>query len=149
MDAIEMALTTDQKVEIAKLKVELRAAQKGWITSRTIEGASYDLVLDDGCRLYRAQVKYASGKSVHSTGVVKVTLIRNNGDDRNMIYRRRKTKCYSAGEIDVVLVYIPFVDNVCWFNADIFEGRPNLYVRYAPARSNQKQGITFAENHLW
>lgn len=29
MDIIEKALTTNQKGEIAKLKVELRAAQKG------------------------------------------------------------------------------------------------------------------------
>ena len=54
-----MILTTAQKAEIAMAKVRLRAAEKGIaISVPTSDSVRYDLIVDEGARLYRAQVKY-------------------------------------------------------------------------------------------
>jgi hypothetical protein len=50
-------MTKSQKGEFAKLKVEQRALEKGWITSRTVESSRYDLVLDSGKKLFRVICK--------------------------------------------------------------------------------------------
>ena len=55
-----------QKGEIAQLKVQLRAAEKGVTLSKPLIDSRYDFIRDDGRKQERAQVKYASGKSPHS-----------------------------------------------------------------------------------
>lgn len=85
-------MDTNKKGEIAKLKVELMAAELGWISSRTVEGSRYDLVLDNGKKLYRTQVKYADGKSSHSDGSILVGFRKAIGDDRNKKYKIPESK---------------------------------------------------------
>jgi hypothetical protein len=135
------------KAEVAKLKVELKAAEKGWITSRTIEGARYDLVLDDRSRLYRVQVKYVSGVAGNSVGCVQVGLRRWAGDSRDQ--PRGRTRIYTASEVDVLLVYVPQVDKLCWFGADIFAGRPSFNLRYEPTKNGQKAGLILVQDFVW
>lgn len=134
-----MKLTSSQKGEIAKLKVEQRAVEKGWVCSRTIESARYDLVLDDGARLYRVQVKYADGIPGHNTqGAVMANLRSNRGDDRNLKYRRRKQRMYTPDEIDAVLVFIPRINEVCWFGPDKFHGKSAITIRYESPKNGQE-----------
>lgn len=142
-------MNTNTKGEIAKLKVELRAAEKGWISSRTIEGARYDLVLDDGSKLFKVQVKWTSVVSAHSSGAVQVSLRQNNGDDRNLIYRRRKTRTYNRDEVDAVVVYISQIDKLCWFDPEVFENKDVLNIRYEPTKNGQIKNVMFAENYFW
>lgn len=85
-------MDTNKKGEIAKLKVELMAAELGWISSRTVEGSRYDLVLDNGKKLYRTQVKYADGKSSHSDGSILVGFRKAIGDDRNKNTKYQRVK---------------------------------------------------------
>lgn len=142
-------MNTNQKGEIAELKVQLRATEKGWVTSRTVEGARYDLILDDGKKLYRAQVKYAGGKTNHSEGSAVVSLRRAAGDDRNLKCRRRKMRVYTSDEVDVVLAYLPQVDKVCWLDPELFNGKPAVSLRYQPPKNGQKKGLHFVEDHAW
>lgn len=135
------------RAEIAKLKVELRAAEKGWICSRTIEGARYDLVLDNGLRLFRVQVKYAGSKASNSNGSVQVSLRRWAGNGRDQ--RRGKTRTYSAEEIDSVAVYIPQIDKICWFESEHFAERHGFNVRYATPKNGQSKGVILAQNFVW
>src|SRR5437870_5581965 len=100
-------LTTDLKGQIALLKVLLAAAKKGAAVSLPTAPVRYDCIVDYQGRLFRAQVKYADGKSPRSAGVVRVD------------FRRRK-RCYTKEEIDVLFVYVPQVDRVCWFPPEIF-----------------------------
>lgn len=142
------SLTSNQKGEIAKLKVELRAAQKGWTVSRTIEGARYDLILDDGTSLYRAQVKWAEGKASHSQGSVSLKLTKNAGDDRNKVYRRTKTRVYTTNEVDVILAYIPQVEKVCWLGSQFFDGKTSIVLRFSPAKK-QYPGLHLVDDLVW
>lgn len=51
-----MELSTAQKAEIAMAKVRMRAAERGIpVSVPTTDSVRYDLVIDDGGRLYRVQ----------------------------------------------------------------------------------------------
>ena len=142
-------MNNTQKGEIAKLRTEIRAAEKGWLSSRTVEGARYDLVLDDGEKLYRAQVKWAGSEMSHSEGSVSVELRRYCGDGRNLKYTRSKSRVYGASEVDVVIAYIPQIDELCWFGPSMFDGKSTITVRFQPSKNGQKKGIVLAQDYVW
>ncbi len=85
------------KGHLGVLKVELRAIEKGWIVSRpTHDDCRYDLVLDDGARLYRAQVKYSGTKSSNSENSIPVKLNRVGNKGQSL-------GGYQAEDVDVIL----------------------------------------------
>jgi|GEM_PF-2676571 len=133
--------STHQKGEIAQLEVLLRAIEKGVVLSKPMVESRYDFILDDGQKLERVQVKYASGKAPHSQGSVRIDL--KSWEGRKM--RRR----YRADEVDVLLVYIPQIDEVLRFEANIFCERDCLFVRIEPAKNGQTKGILNAKDFIW
>lgn len=135
-------MTTQQRGEIAQLKVQLRAAEKGFIVSLPTLDCRYDLIIDTGERLLRAQVKWGAGASVNSNSVI-VSLKRWAGD------KRWESRTYQPEEVDLLLVYIPRVDKVLAFAPDIFCGKPNLYIRCSPSRNNQVAKTLPYENFIW
>jgi len=80
----------------------LRAAEKGVLLSRPVLDSRYDFIMDDGRKLERVQVKYASGKAQNSQGSIKVNLKSWEG--------RKLRRTYCANEADALLVYIPQID---------------------------------------
>jgi PD-(D/E)XK endonuclease len=133
--------STHQKGEIAQLKVQLRAAEKGVILSKPLIDSRYDFVLDDGQRLERVQVKYASGRAQNSRGSIKVNL--KSWEGRKL--RRR----YCTDEVDALLVYIPQIDKVLRFEAGFFCERESFIVRIQPAKNGQTKGILWATDFVW
>lgn len=129
------------KAEIAKLKVELRAAEKGWIASRPVEGVRYDLILDDGKQLFRVQIKYVN---CNRGGSVFVHLDKFNGKSQ-----ARKLHPYLKTEVDVIIVYIPTIDRLCWLGPDLFDKKSSLTLRYAPSKNNQVSNIRQAADLFW
>src|SRR5262245_27649955 len=94
-------LYTNRLGEYAIAKVFTRAVEKGVASSRPMIECRYDLVLDDGLRLYRTQVKYAGGRSPKQCqGVVPVGLRKWRNDGRKAI------PFYTRDEIDLLLVYV-------------------------------------------
>lgn len=132
-----------QKGELAKLKVELRANDKGVVVSRPTTEARYDLILDFGGTLKRAQVKYAGRALSHAIGSVSADLRSRNG------VRKRATRSYSADEIDLLFVYVPQLDEVLLFEPDMFSGRESIAIRIKAPRNGQQKGITLATDHIW
>jgi hypothetical protein len=131
-----------RKAEIAMVKVCLRALQLGAIVSKPVfEGARYDYVIEISGKLYRAQVKYADGKHRSISGAVEVNL-------RKQIKKNRNHP-YDENEIDVLLVYVPKIDKICWFGPEVFSGKQSISVRVAPTRNGQVKGCIAAEYHLW
>jgi hypothetical protein len=135
-------MDTRQKSEVACLKVQTRAIERGMVISKPTTDARYDLVLDDGSKLNRVQVKFGGGKSSHSEGVATVAL-------RTYVGNKYKFKTYREGEVDLLLVYLPQIDKVVAFKPEEFEDKAMLYVRLTPAKNNVKRGILMAEEHLW
>ncbi len=129
-------MNTRNKGEYAKLKVMLRAAELGYVVSLPTTEVRYDVVLEKDGEFQRAQVKYADGQPGHATGSVRLAL-----------YRRGRL--YDGDEIDVILVYLPRLDKICRFGPEVFHNKQILQIRYAPAKSGQRQGCLMAEAYFW
>jgi hypothetical protein len=137
-------LATNRLGEYAIAKVVLRAIEKRVVVFKPIIECRVDLVLDDGFKLYRAQVKYAGRASPKQCrGAVPLGLRkwRNGG--------RSVTFCYTASEIDVLLVYVRKIDKILWLGPEIFDSRKNLQIRLEPSRNNQMKGCLMAADYIW
>jgi hypothetical protein len=135
-------MDTRQKGERACLEVQLRAVEKGMVVSRPSTEARYDLILDDGGHLQRAQVKYGDGSVHDSQGAVSVQL-------RTSVGNKYKYKTYAANEVDVLLVYLPKLDAVVALPPDKFIGKQTLCLRLEPSKNNQKYGVLMAADFIW
>jgi len=131
-----------RKAEIAMMKVGMRALQVGAFVSKPIfEGARYDYIIERDGKLYRTQVKYADGKLGYTAGAVYVNLRKQIKKDKNCPYNET--------EIDVLLVYVPKIDKICWFGPEVFCGKNSLSIRIAPTKNGQVKGCLAAEDYLW
>ena len=137
-------MNTQQKGQYAQLKVEIRAAELGYIVSKPTIDTRYDLIIDDGMKLHKVQIKYGNGKSPNdSDGVIVVDLRKWAGD------KRTEKRSYHSDEVDAILVYIPAIDKICWIPPEIFDGRPNLYLRFLPPKNNQTKGVLMVDDFYW
>jgi PD-(D/E)XK endonuclease len=129
---------------LAVEKVVYRAIVKGWTPCRPLLECRYDLILDDGFKPYRVQVKYAGQKTPkQASGVIPVGLKKWRTDGRPPLL------CYTTEEIDALLVYVPTIDEIFWFGPEVFAGRQNLYIRLEPTRNGQQKGCLMAANYVW
>lgn len=131
------------KGEIAQAKVEIRALEKGYIVSRPmIEGTRYDMIIDNGEKLSKIQIKYAGGKHSVSKGsaVVDFRKTSNNGKQNNG---------YFKNEVDAIIVYLPQVDKICYFPIEMLEGKTSLTIRYENSKNNQSKNIILVEDYKW
>lgn len=137
-------MTTNEKGELAMLQVQLRALAVGALLSKPLrESCRYDLIVDWRGQLYRAQVKYRDRLSNHSTGAVAL-------HPRNITRSRRITfPCYTADEIDALLVYVPKIEQVLWLTPAQFAGKRNIGIRYQPSRNGQTKGCLWAADFIW
>lgn len=137
-------MDTNDKGEFAMLKVKQLALERGILLSQpTMANCRYDLIVDCGERLVRAQVKYADGKSSKATGCVQLGLRR--------ITRGNKMgkMCYNAQEVDVLLVYVPKMDKVLWLEGPYFHDKQAIIIRIEPSKNNQTKGCLMAEQFIW
>jgi len=133
-------LKTQEKGEVAQLKIELRAVEKGILISKPSRHESrYDCILDDGQRLLRAQIKYANGKDKRSNGNIIVPLRKTH---------KNHTLRYLSSEIDVVLVYLPSVDKILVLQKEQFHNKPSFYIRTERPLNNQKR-YNWYEDFIW
>lgn len=134
-------MNTHIKGQLAELKVQQRAVEKGFLVSKPIyDGGRYDLIIDDGKRLWRAQVKYADGEASHCDGAVTVGLEKQ---------RKDKTHLYTSDEIDLLLVYLPKKELVLCFSVEQFHQKTGIQIRLEPPKNNQKNGINFYRDFIW
>src|SRR5437763_17170131 len=107
---LQERLATNFLGEYAVAKVWMRCFEKGFGCSRPMIECRYDLVLDDGIKLYRTQVKYAGGASPkQARGVVPVSVRKWRTDGRAPI------PYYTTAEIDLLLVSVRRLDRIVWF----------------------------------
>ncbi len=139
-----VSLATNLLGEYAIHKVLLRAIEKGVVVFKPIIECRVDLVLDDGFKLYRTQVKYTNRASPkQSRGVVPVGLSKWRNGGRSI------SPCYTASEIDLLLVYVRKIDKILWLGPEVFDGRSTLFIRITPARNNQQKGCLMATDYIW
>ncbi len=138
-----MQLTTNMKGQLAVSKVELRALELGYIPSRPIFDARYDLILDDPRthKLMRIQIKYADAKLSKSLGSVSVKLAYEN--------RKKDRYTYGSEEVDGLVVYLPKINKLCFFLPEMFVGKERISIRYTETKNRQLKGVVFAKDYLW
>lgn len=136
-----MEITTNVKGQIAATKVELRALELGFIPSKPVFDTRYDLILDDGNKLLRVQIKYANAKPSYINGSVSVNLTYTN--------RKNEVYTYNQSEVDALIVYLPKLDKLCYLTPDLFIGKTRIYLRYLKSKNNQKKGIINVDDCLW
>ena len=136
-------MDTRQKGQLAVLKFEQEALLRGYVLSRPTMDARYDLILDDGKKLHRVQIKYGDGLSSHSSGCVTVELRRYNGN------AGKNPRVYFDSEIDAVAVYIPKIERICWIPPEKFHGKTGLTIRLDPTKNGQAQNLIEAKDYFW
>jgi hypothetical protein len=134
--------TSNWKGQLATTKVQLRALELGYIPSIPNMDCRYDIIIDDGKKIWRVQVKYANGTPSHSSGSVIAKLAYETR-------QRRMTYTYKESEVDALVVYIPKIDKLCWFPCEVFVGKQVLCVRLEPSLNGQKSRIIQASDYFW
>ena len=137
-----MPSATTIKGEYACSKFETRALEKGAIVSKPSCECSYDRIVDFEGKLYRVQIKYADSPSTNADGAVLAT-----------VGKAAKTKGYhvpyESKEIDILVVYLPKIDKVCWFDRSVWKDKRKLQIRFAPPKNGQTKGCRFAKDYVW
>ena len=132
-------ISTRQKAEIAYLKLELYAAEKGYIISVPKIEARYDRILDMDGKLLRVQVKYASGEAGRTS--VKVNLSTNYNGERYFAG-------YTEDEIDALVVYLPKVDKLCLIPKEVWINKTELALRIEPTKNGQKKKVISYKDYI-
>ena len=127
-----------EKGELAQLKAELRAVEKGFVVARPLTPTRYDLLIDDGLKIWRTQVKYANGVAPKTENAVIASL---GYTDRNKIDHP-----YTTEQVDAFVIYVPKVESILWFDAESLCGRLKLQIKFAGRR--QKNSIWY-KDYIW
>lgn len=143
-----MPSETSCKGELACLKFEQRAIEKGLVVCRPIVECSYDRLLEQDGKFLRIQVKYADRLAQHAIGAV-VANISKSGKRGIQGDRCVPRVCYNDDEIDIMVVYIPKIDKICWFERQVWSGKMKLQLRYEPSKNNQTKGCRLASDYFW
>jgi hypothetical protein len=133
-------MDSSQKGDIAVLKVQIRAREKGAECYMPLSAASrFDMALYWCGRFYRVQIKYGGRTRECAPGVAIVGLTKGDHGEKR----------YTSDEIDALLVYVVETDEVCWFGPEIFHGKTMLYIRHAECKNGRKAGCIMLENYIW
>lgn len=134
--------TSNWKGQLAVSKAQVRAIELGYYVSVPLMDYRYDLVLDDGEKLWRVQVKYANRKSSNASGSVVVNLAYESRGRRNVY-------TYHEDEVDALVVYIPKINRLFRFPCNVFVGKKALSTRISKSLNNQKALVYFANDYFW
>lgn len=135
-------MTSNWKGHLAEYKAAARATELGFIVCWPSVDCRYDLILDDGKKLWRVQVKSTNRKISHCSGSVCVNLVYETRHQRKVI-------TYSSHGVDALVVYLPSLDKLCWFLPSDFVGKKSLSLRVEPTKNSQLKKIRYAKDYFW
>ncbi len=132
-----MKLFSRSKGIIAQLKVELAAAQKNLpVSIPTNPDSNYDILVDSGGVISRAQIKYCN--RAHS-GNSKDYLLELRLDNK-----AAHRKYYNKKDIDILLVFLPKLDIILKYGPDKFHKKKQIHINL----KNEKSPHYFGK-YLW
>ena len=108
------------------------------VLAPAVEGYPYDVVIDNGKRFYRIQVKYASRDKRYIKAFT--SMIQRKVSGNNSIFKK-----YTAEEVDYFAIYIWYIDTFFIIPFDAIEGNSiNLNLanennKYTQYKNNWKQ----------
>jgi hypothetical protein len=131
-------LSTDQKGAIAESAIVHAATKLGIGVYKPLsDGGRSDLILEVGSALLRVQCKWAPRRG-------DVVVVRCHSCRRTRDGLRKR--CYSPEEVDVIAAYCPDLDRCFVIVPEGFDGHPEVRLRVAASRNNQRTGINWAED---
>lgn len=135
--------STKDKGDLALSKVIADLRQHGILVCLPLaEHLPFDLiaVMPDMTTLLRVQVKYRGGTK-HGNVLVE---FKNNYYNSHKIY----SKPVDFSEIDAYAIYIPDVDQVCYFNVGMLRNNASsITLRFEPPKNNQRKGVHLVEDY--
>ncbi len=127
---------TKDKGDLGVLAAQLDLAEKGYtVLIPLTEHAPYDLVVTDGQRFIRVQVKYRAAVE----GTLRLNLS-TSWADRHGTHTLQMNK----DEIDVICIYCP--DSRRCYYLDPKRFRQTVRLRITPTRNNMSKGINRADD---
>jgi hypothetical protein len=102
------------------------------------DGRRYDLILDTGARLVRAQCKWATLKSDVVVVRIRTSRLTPTG------YLRTT---YDDTEVDGIAAYCHDLGRCYWLPIADFAGQGFVHLRLRPARNNQRQLVKWAAQY--
>lgn len=133
-----VALHTKTAGDVAEAYVTARLLELGKRVLKPLgDNSRYDLVVDDGGRFLRIQVKTAHWADARHE-VIKFPACSNNW--------HRGTKSGYRGECDFFAVYFPPLRMVMLVPVDGV-GTTEVRLRLAPTRNGQQLGVRFAKDY--
>jgi hypothetical protein len=125
-------MTPGRKGAIAEAAIAAEAIRLGFDVYRPVsEGGRYDLILDCGPRLLRAQCKWAAHR-----GEVLIVQMRTS----RLTSRGYVRTTYTAAEIDGVAAYCTDLDLCLWLPIEEFAGQGLLHLRVDPRATDRRSG---------
>jgi hypothetical protein len=136
-DASRVKRDTKSIGDISELRVASALAELGYAVSKPLgENQRYDLIVDDGERLQRVQVKTGRIRN----GVIIFNCCSTHGHRRNSLQTRPYT-----GQIELLAVYCPENQKVYLLReADLT--RSKIQLRLIPTRNNMVKTIRWARD---
>jgi hypothetical protein len=135
-----MSLNRQQKGDIAELKVQLRCIEKGFTISKPLVSARYDLIIDDGKKLWRTQIKYDGDKDKRVGGTVTIRL--------RQCYEK-KTLLYTANDVDLILAYLPEQEKIVRLFPEHFSGKNGFTIRFEKPKRNLNTPYNWIDDFVW
>ena len=133
-----MALTTDQKGNIAEHAVMFCAAKLGVEVYRPVgEGGRCDMLFELGGRFVRVQCKWAP-----RDGEVITVRCYSASRNRHGFVRR----FYTAAEVDAFAVYCPDTERCYFLPYELFFERRHISLRVGAPRNKQRQRVNWAKD---
>ncbi len=136
LSKLTMKIKNSSKGEIAALKVQLEAMNKGMIVSKPTTEVRYDFILDNGKEKLRTQVKYVGHK-----------LYKESPNQLRLDFRQtgnNLTKPYTKEEIDLLLVYCMKIDKIVAFLPPDFHKKRTILINIKNPKSKY-----YYEKFLW
>lgn len=129
-------MNTNEKGGLGEARFIHEYTKKGWKVSIPLgHDAAYDLIVDDGEKLHRVQVK-----SVESTEDVVLIRTERTYTSGNRIVSRR----YAQTDFDLLAVYDRRMDACYTLPVWMVADKSAISLRLTPPRNNQKKGVLFA-----
>lgn len=126
---------TAQKGDTAELAAALKLRKLGYTVSFPFgDHSRYDLVVDGGDSLHRAQVKKA--KRYEEKGVIRFSCVSGSADRE-----------YTKKDIDCFLAYEPSCDELFWVDVEDAP-KTEMTLRFRTTKNGQKRNINEAGRYI-
>ena len=125
---MEIELTSRSKSQIGEYTILIEAHKRNYIVSKPVSGdARYDYIFHTpDNKLFRVQIKYLSRRKGESKEILELLIVRKN---------KKNSKAYLNSEIDLLLIYCPFVDKILCFPPKLFHEKKRILINLRDEKS--------------